>query len=448
METDPVIAAGIRALESLSPAVARIDALENVRCAARDAAARGYFRPAEEAILRDWFARYLTARAGLLEIIDDLAPLARGRGDDEATQRRCFVVAYAAACLLVRGARTLVGELATDTVVQRKLNEASDSHRIPRKQYTRIYRSLTSPRNAWRLLEALEHAERNRDTIEALRPDAAIAPALAVLDEAEAAVRVGMGDYFRARLRYRWHAWRRRHASAAQQGFFAVFEALGRVIADVRAPLRENRVTPAVRAELASLLRPGDVVVTRHDNALSNLFLPGYWPHAALHVGPPLPRGDFGVELDRERAARWVEPFRVLEARKDGVRLRAIDDTLAVDAFTVIRPRLEPPKIAEALRCALTHEGKLYNFDFDFFTDDRLVCTEVVYRAYEGIGGIEFRLRQRAGRLTLSAEDLLDMAVEDRGFEAVAVFGTPGVGARLVTGGEAAAALAESYREA
>ena len=102
--------------------------------------------------------------------------------------------------------------------------------------------------------------------------------------------------------------------------------------------------------------------------------------------------------------------------------------------------------VDRALAQAVDHEGKLYNFDFDFFTADRLVCTEVVYRAYEGIGGIAFTLTRRAGRLTLSAEDLLDMAVDDRGFEAVAVYGAPSCPRELVTGDEARRALAASYR--
>jgi hypothetical protein len=201
-----------------------------------------------------------------------------------------------------------------------------------------------------------------------------------------------------------------------------------------------------VRAEVAGLLRPGDVIVARHDRALSNLFLPGYWPHAALHVGGPDAARSLRIQVDPDRAARWVEPLRILEARKDGVRLRALEDTLAVDAFAVVRPALREPDVARAIANALLHEGKPYNFDFDFFTDERLVCTEVVYRAYEGIGGITIPLVRRGGRMTLSAEDLLDVAVDGRGFEPIALFGAPNVGNRLITGPDVRAALAASYR--
>lgn len=130
--------------------------------------------------------------------------------------------------------------------------------------------------------------------------------------------------------------------------------------------------------------------------------------------------------------------------RKDGVLLRALDDTLSVDCVTALRPRLRKQDIGRALSRALSHEGKLYDFEFDFSRADRLVCTEVVYRAYQGIGEMAIEPKMRAGRLTVSAEDLIDLALEGRGFTPLAVFGTPDTARRLVTGDEAAAALRAS----
>jgi hypothetical protein len=232
----------------------------------------------------------------------------------------------------------------------------------------------------------------------------------------------------------------------AQQALHALAEAFGRFVADIRAPREGPGLDEETRRRLGELLEPGDVIITRHHGALTNLFLPGYWPHASLHVGSAAAARDMGVRVDDDRVARWGEPRRVLEARKDGVLFRALEDTLAVDATVVIRPRMAAAQIAEAISRAATHEGKLYNFDFDFFRADRLVCTEVVYRAYDGVGPMQFQLTPRAGRPTLTAEDLLDMALDDRGFEPVAVFGTPDCRGGLATGSEAAPLIAASYR--
>jgi hypothetical protein len=139
-----------------------------------------------------------------------------------------------------------------------------------------------------------------------------------------------------------------------------------------------------------------------------------------------------------------MHPIRVLEARKDGVLLRALDDTLRVDAVAVIRPRIAPDMLAQALSRALAHEGKLYDFEFDFFRSDRLVCSEVVYRGFHGVGGLEFTLTRRAGRPTFSSEDLLRMALEDRGYEVVAVFGAPACENSIVLHNEARRALQQT----
>ena len=133
----------------------------------------------------------------------------------------------------------------------------------------------------------------------------------------------------------------------------------------------------------------------------------------------------------QERLSKWsatladdeeAEPGRVLEALKDGVMIRSLRSPLSCDAVAVIRPRLAPEDIARALARGLSHAGKPYDFDFDFARSDRLVCTEVVYRSYDGLTGIQFELTRRAGRMTFAADDLLKIALAHRYFEPVAVY--------------------------
>jgi hypothetical protein len=115
----------------------------------------------------------------------------------------------------------------------------------------------------------------------------------------------------------------------------------------------------------------------------------------------------------------------VLEAMKDGVRIRSVNSPVNSDSVVVVRPLLDDGPVAAALAQALMHEGKAYDFDFDFCATHRLVCTEVVYRAYEGIAGVQFDLHRHAGRFALAAGDLLRMALARRYFEVVAVYSQP-----------------------
>jgi len=72
-----------------------------------------------------------------------------------------------------------------------------------------------------------------------------------------------------------------------------------------------------------------------------------------------------------------------------------------------------------------------------------LVCTEVIYRSYHGIGDIEFNLIMQAGRHCLSAEELINQGLEKQWFELVAIYGVGGN--ELLNGDEAIARLRDSF---
>lgn len=428
-----------RALLAIAPtlsATRESESLASVRHAVEAGVARGYFTPDEDHLLRQSFATYLTARAVLLSTIEELRPLVFGRNrlQDGAELWSAFSVAYTASCLLVRAGRAIVGDLALHDLTRRKLNEPAREYGIRKGQFSALYRSLTRPRHAWRLYAARTFADQHRPQIEELRNNTHLAKVLALLDHAESSLRMATSEYLEGRLRYRRHSWLQRHASALQRATFALLEGSGRLVSEIHWPWYRKRLNATVQRKLGDLMRPGDVMITRHNDALTNLFLPGFWPHAALHIGTHEDRARLKVRTTEEIAARWSADIRVLEARKDGVRLRALQDTLSVDAVTVIRPQLSEDDVAHALARALEHEGKEYDFSFDFFRADRLVCTEVVYRGFDGIGPVQLPLTERARRMTLSAEDLLRCALEGKGWDVVAIFGTPKSRRRVVVG--------------
>lgn len=435
-----------RAVLSLAPAVADVDTdvdeLESLQAAVR----RGYFTPQEDEIVRARFALYLTARAALLEVIDDLRPIALGKASrSKEFQIRAFTIGYTAACLLVRAGRYLVQQIAGEPVLRAKLDEAEPRFRIPAGQFSAVYRSTTNPKNAWRLANARRFADENREAIEALSRDPEFGKIVEHLRRSERTLDISPTHYLKARMRFRLFSFRRRRISGYHKVMFAVLEGSGRLFSNLRDHWRTKRVL-RLKKYVEGALKPGDVIVTRHEAALTNLFLPGFWPHVALYIGPSSGCKELGLSLDADRADRWKGSVRVLEARKDGVLFRPLEETLNVDYVAVIRPTLSLDQIGKALSRAVTHEGKLYDFGFDFSRADRMVCTEVVYRAYDGIGGLRITPTLRAGRMTVSAEDLLDLAIDRKGFEPVALYGTSNAQRKLITGDDVAEKLLQTYR--
>ena len=308
--------------------------------------------------------------------------------------------------MLVRATGFLTELAVAHPVLWKKLDEEDLRIGLPRKTFTRLYRSSVAPESLARFRAAAEFYHEHRQQINGLSEDSVVGPVVALLGEEEALIdRRKRGAVWR-HLVYRWFSFRRRHRSAWRQVMFGLFEAGGSAIADLRQPGIKptgapKRLSPSVRDELLATLRPGDVCVTRHDDALSNLFLPGFWPHATLYLGSAEERRALDVVVSQEIEARATGPIRFLESKKDGVRFRPAEETLAVDACVVLRPMLEQAELARAIGRAMEHEGKLYDFLFDFRTSDRLACTEVIYRGFHGIGLVVFRLKEVSGRKCL-----------------------------------------------
>lgn len=388
------------------------------------AEARGYYLPDEDERIRAIYARYLAVRGGLYALLIDLS---RGRWSPRGiSDLREFALAYAAACLLVRAASYLVDLTEDAPITRRKLDEPESRYGIEAKSFTQIYSSLTSPRRWWGFFDANTFYRRHREEIFALAADATMQPVVDLLKAEEGLVDLRRGDLLKKRLSYRLHSLLRRKSSGQQKIMFGLFQLSGSTIAELKQPFVKpigagKRVDDGIRARLEAFLEPGDVLVTRHDDALSNLFLPGFWPHAAFYIGRPDQREALGL------ASEPIGPdIRFLESKRDGVLLRPADDTLQVDAFVVLRPTLGQTQVAEAIRRGLGHAGKLYDFIFDFTATDRLACTELVYRSYHGVGDVQLELKTYAGRTCLSAEELINQCIAGGWFEPVLVYGLVG----------------------
>jgi hypothetical protein len=253
-----------------------------------------------------------------------------------------------------------------------------------------------------------------------------------IIDRVLPQLEVSVVRFARAKLRTRAdQIVRGVHGGVFQRALYGLQRLAGTLLSEKYVRIGHQPGLPAaIATDLRQLLLPGDVLVVRKEFALTNYFLPGYWPHAALYLGTASQLADLGIGGEpavRARAARWdqltpEDPAIVLEAMKDGVQLRTLRSPFASDSVILLRPLLSKAEIARGIARVLAHEGKPYDFDFDFRRSDRLVCTEVVYRAYDGLGGLHYPLVRRAGRPTLAGGDLILHAIRNELFAPVAAF--------------------------
>ena len=417
-------AAALLTIAPLLPSQASINEVVNQLS---PAIARGYFTPEEDELIREKFSKYLTVRGALYSVLMDLKPIIFNQvKPNDAEYAKVFLIAFCTAAMLRRSGRHLIVNFRSNKMIRRKLNEAEPRYGIPRKQFTAIYRSLTSLRNVIIFRQGVNYFEDHRSQIMALEADPKLSPIVELLKLELPYIENNLDDDLKKRLQFRFHSAKRRGMGVVQKTSFSAFKISGRLISEIRNQWKRKRVTPVVQRKIKRFLQPGDVIITRHDDAATNLFLPGFWPHASLYIGSQKERAALDPDNTCPQLQRSQDPKCILEARKDGVLFRELSDTLNVDACTIIRPKLSKQQIRDGIARGMSHEGKEYDFEFDFTRADKLVCTEVVYRAFDGIGDIQLDLTNRSGRLCLSAEDLLDSAVDNQHFTVVAVYGAQG----------------------
>jgi hypothetical protein len=184
----------------------------------------------------------------------------------------------------------------------------------------------------------------------------------------------------------------------------------------------KSLIQPAQLNELRAKLKPGDVMLERRNWFLSNAFLPGYWPHSALYVGTPEDLKRLGLDRDPRVQKHWQRfvvrdekghEHVIIEAISEGVVFTSMEHSVGeADAAAFLRPNIPEDRLKEAIARAFSHVGKPYDFEFDFFSSDKLVCSEVVYRAFDG--DIKLPLVDVMGRKTLPPIEIVRQCEMER----------------------------------
>ena len=378
---------------------------------------RNHYTPRDSAAVRDCLAQFLTCREGLLRLGWYYATTPEDRPQEE--RERAFLIAHAAIVELCARGMQLVETFGDDPIAMRRLNEADVAHGIPKGIYDDVRAALADRERLDRLIEGVAHFEElsranalpegppwDRLVRRARRGAELVEELSGSVAQYDVRTRVG------------------RILDRGDTGRYVVSALVSTWIGDARVRQRPDRpglIAPEQLAWLREQLRPGDIILERRNWYLSNAFLPGFWPHAALYVGGIDGVRSLGIEDDPrvqpllaelETPAEHGHELAVIEAISDGVVFTTLEHSAGeADAVCVLRPNLPPERVAECVARALSHRGKPYDFDFDFFSADKLVCTELVFQAYAD--DIDIAPVEVMGRRTLPALEYVKMWAAD-----------------------------------
>ena len=406
---------------------------------------RGYLTSEEDDRVEDLLFRYLAVHEALWNLVHQNKDFETNGAEDPVSVRRA-VIAFNAGFTQFHNDALLVSRFQGDKVAIAKLNEEFYRAEIPKGTYDRIKLNVTSVgkvhalEKAWgRFSKELNDQESMLAHIYAADPfyqglidqtqglTKSIDGNIQVIIEAEG----GIFPELRNELR---------HTRVAAAGR-ATDEELGDFASATRAFLFKSvsrlknptahliTFSQPQKAQVYDALQPGDLLFSYTAGYASDVFIPGAFKHAMVYVGSPEDRRNAGLDPDRisdvdvpgmskEALARAInEPRTVsgsqadlIEAVAEGVKfsnLAHIMDT-HINRLVVLRPQLAPDAKREALTEVFLFLRDGYDFKFDFADASEQVCTEVVYRAYNDKGSLAFSLTKRAGRETLSADDIVN----------------------------------------
>ncbi|MBK7580441.1 MAG: hypothetical protein IPI67_09575 [Myxococcales bacterium] len=320
---------------------------------------------------------------------------------------RSFALTYAALCVQVDGGQALLDRIGKKSIALKLFDEAMPALGLPSGTFSAMRARLGRARDysfvpfgaEWYAQWIDKHlagkaGERLRGLVGARSK-----LALARIVDAKAAARTAENKAEVLK-------------STAFQAWFPLQKEFAEWAGDTRfAPESRRLINDAQLAAMKAKLAPGDILLERRNWYLSNVGLPGFWPHAAIFSGsqaeisagfdsdPEVQKrygGAFSQHLAKKYPAAWAalgekddagHLHTVVEAVSEGVVAQSFEHSCGADYVAALRPKLPRVEIAAAIERTLGYFGRPYDFDFNFATDDRVVCSELVLKAYEAPAG-------------------------------------------------------------
>ncbi|MBT4370642.1 MAG: hypothetical protein HOD18_08825 [Candidatus Marinimicrobia bacterium] len=392
----------------------------------------GHFSNVESDKIENLLFRYLVLRRSVWDIINKYQDY-NTYSDYPHENMKALLVGYTSALTLYKYSGILITKNMGDDQVIDKLNEAYFRSDIPRGSFREVYHSLTNLENLDKLDIARELITTEMDEpgtpLNLLIMDPTYGPLITNLEplhDTHVKLREEILNHFvlitpgiTNRLR---HSTIKKKVEKLIGKAGGRFEALKAIVFTHVGHIKAPGIEPLIFSEddknqLLTLLQPGDIILTYSEGFMSNIFLPGIFKHGIVFTGI---RADWShedwekMEISATQKSLIQPKHNIIEAIAEGVVSGSLEDILdtKINRFAIFRPNITDDEKLNALNTVHSYLGNQYDFTFDFNDAESQVCTEVIYRGFNKIGNIDFKLSKRAGKLNMSAEDVCRYALD------------------------------------
>lgn len=165
---------------------------------------------------------------------------------------------------------------------------------------------------------------------------------------------------------------------------------------------------------LEQTLLPFDLLMEKKAYKFTDITIPGHWGHVGVYLGTEAQLRELGL---------WdhpaIEPFKegilsgksIFQVRRWGLEFDSLKNFLNLDEMAVLRiedfTKKNIDSLSKTLNFLSDQMGKGYDFSFDAMTGETITCTEIVAFSY---GPIKWPMKELLGRLTISPNDLAELA--------------------------------------
>jgi hypothetical protein len=435
--TPASVESNLRVIQTVEPNLNDLDA-EFTAFPRPSKLGRDYYNAEEIEAMEGLLFRFLALQTTLWDIVNSYGGLDPGFPDDE-TDAKAQVLSIAATLLIASHTAMVVEQFADEPVAIKQINEVYPRSEIPYGSYDQMRLNVTAPG----LLEAVADTKKSYAS-ELADPQSALAvlalsdstygdlirqmPALH--DQAEQRLQQ-VASYFPSYKEAQGMA--NLDTQSQHKTLYAIRSRLFKSVSRLKQPSAHVVVfTDEQKTQIFDLLEPGDLVLTYTAGYMSDVFIPGAFKHGITYIGTSEDRAPLELSVnDLPPSERRYEPQKLsanlqqsalpdgtsadmIEAVAEGVIFNDLEHIMEthVNRMLVLRPRLSNAERAAFIVEVYSYLGDGYDFRFDFADASQQVCTEVIYRAIDGKGEIDFDLTVRAGHETLSADDIANYYLE------------------------------------